>query len=222
MIEIDDKTRATSQYNYENSTYDINNPVAKYQKIIACDDYDDTDANQHMLGTLNGSKLVPGCKYYNKILDNPGTYYYCVSCNLTLSGEVKTQATAEGNENPIFIDTCTAITDCDGTSNYNKTGSSFNIVERVVGDTPLWNTYFSCYKCSNNKVPTLHVKIAANNMTGLEPYDPTFADGTNKFSGQTGGALVACRQLYNGDGSVRTDTPPDLTLQNIDANNKLF
>ena len=175
-----------------------------------------------MLGTLNGSKLVTGCKYYNKVTDAPGVYYYCVTCNLTMSGEVKTQATAEGNENPIFIDSCSTISDCDMGSALNKTATSYSIVESVIGDTPLWNTYFSCYKCSNGKVPTLHVKIAANNMTGLEPYDPTFADGTNKFSGQTGGHLVACRQLYNADGSVRTDTPPDLTLQNVAGGNPLF
>lgn len=175
-----------------------------------------------MMGTLGGNKLVPGCKYYSKVEDAPGTYYYCVSCELTKSGEVVATTTNEGNETAVHIDSCSAIADCDTSSNLNNRVTSFNIVENVVGDTPLWNTYFSCYKCTGNKVPTLHVKLTANNMTGFEPYDPTFADGTNKFSGQTGGHLVACRQLYNGDGSVRTDTPPDLTLQSIDGTNKLF
>ena len=82
-----------------------------------------------MKGTLNGNKLMPGCKYYNKVTDAPGTYYYCVACELTKSGEVKAEATAEGNVTPVFIDSCSAITDCDTNSNYNKAATSFNIVE---------------------------------------------------------------------------------------------
>ena len=50
LIEIDDKNRKVSQYNIENDSYDQNNPVAQFQRITACEQYDDTNANHHILG----------------------------------------------------------------------------------------------------------------------------------------------------------------------------
>ena len=88
------------------------------------------------------------------------------------------------NSNVInFVNSCVSITDCDTTSDLNKPLTSFNIIDNVIGDTNLWNTYFSCYKCTGNKIPTLHIKMTSMNFDSLEPYDPSFADGTNKFSG---------------------------------------